>query len=127
MKKMHIGNGGSNFMPGWCLFHIKIYVMEEIIMEKVLELKGLTKRLGGRNVVDDLSLTINKGEIFGLLGPNGAGKTTTIRMIVGLISKTKGSIAVKGINTQSHFVDAMKEIGAIVENPEMYNFLTGYQ
>jgi ABC-2 type transport system ATP-binding protein len=101
--------------------------MEGIMVETVLELQGLTKRLGGRNVVDDLSFTVNKGEIFGLLGPNGAGKTTTIRMIVGLISKTEGSVAVNGIDVNTHFVDAMKEIGAIVENPEMYKFLTGYQ
>lgn len=51
-------------------------------METVLELQGLTKRLGGKNIVDNLSMTVNKGNIFGLLDPNGAGKTTTIRMIV---------------------------------------------
>lgn len=96
-------------------------------METVLELQGLTKRLGGKNIVDNLSMTVNKGEIFGLLGPNGAGKTTTIRMIVGLTSKTKGTVAVNGINANSHFINAMEEIGAIVENPEMYKFLTGYQ
>ncbi|HET7657732.1 MAG TPA: ABC transporter ATP-binding protein [Bacillales bacterium] len=93
----------------------------------ILELHGLTKRLGHTNVVDDLSFSIEKGEIFGLLGPNGAGKTTTIRMIVGLISKTDGRVMVNGIDTQENFVEAMEEIGAIVENPEMYKFLTGYQ
>lgn len=95
--------------------------------EAVLELQGLTKRLGSKNVVDDLSLTVNKGEIFGLLGPNGAGKTTTIRMIVGLISKTNGRVLVNGIDAEKQFTEAMTEIGAIVENPEMYKFLTGYQ
>lgn len=101
--------------------------MEGIRMETVLELQGLTKRLGGNNIVDNLSMTVNKGEIFGLLGPNGAGKTTTIRMIVGLISKTEGTVTVNGINANLHFIDAMEQIGAIVENPEMYKFLTGYQ
>lgn len=95
--------------------------------EAVLELKNLTKRMGNKNVVDDLSLTVNKGEIFGLLGPNGAGKTTTIRMIVGLISKTKGEVYVKGTDANEDFAQTMTEIGAIVENPEMYKFLTGYQ
>ncbi|HEX7064391.1 MAG TPA: ABC transporter ATP-binding protein [Bacillales bacterium] len=93
----------------------------------VLELHGLTKKLGHTNVVDDLSFSVKEGEIFGLLGPNGAGKTTTIRMIVGLISKTGGRVSVKGIDTHDHFVEAMEKIGAIVENPEMYKFLTGYQ
>lgn len=93
----------------------------------VLELNGLTKKLGKTNVVDDLSFVVEEGEIFGLLGPNGAGKTTTIRMIVGLISKTGGRVMVNGIDTHENFVEAMEEIGAIVENPEMYKFLTGYQ
>lgn len=95
--------------------------------ENVLELKNLTKQLGRKNAVDDLSLTVNSGEIFGLLGPNGAGKTTTIRMIVGLISKTNGKVFVNGTNADEHFVQTMTDIGAIVENPEMYKFLTGYQ
>lgn len=95
--------------------------------EAVLELKNLTKRIGNKNVVDDLSLTVNRGEIFGLLGPNGAGKTTAIRMIVGLISKSQGDVAVAGVDAKQDFVKTMTEIGAIVENPEMYKFLSGYQ
>lgn len=93
----------------------------------VLELKGLRKKLGHKNVVDNLSLTVEKGEVFGLLGPNGAGKTTTIRMIVGLISKTGGDVYINGTNVKSDFVHTMNEMGAIVETPEMYNFLTGYK
>ncbi|MRG86813.1 ABC transporter ATP-binding protein [Salinibacillus xinjiangensis] len=96
-------------------------------MEPVLELKNLTKRLGNNNAVDDLSFTVNPGEVFGLLGPNGAGKTTTIRMIVGLISKTKGDVLINGTNMYEDFKKAMSDVGAIVENPEMYKFLSGYQ
>lgn len=95
--------------------------------ETVLELNQLTKKLGGENVVEDLSLSVKRGEIFGLLGPNGAGKTTTIRMIVGLIKITKGKVLVNNINTKKDFSKAMAKIGAIVENPEMYKFLTGYR
>lgn len=95
--------------------------------DSVLELRHLTKKLGGKNVVEDLSLSVKKGEIFGLLGPNGAGKTTTIRMIVGLMKITRGKVIVKNIDVQKNFSRAMSEIGAIVENPEMYKFLTGYQ
>ncbi|HLQ71658.1 MAG TPA: ABC transporter ATP-binding protein, partial [Bacillota bacterium] len=83
--------------------------------------------LGGKNVVEDLSLSVKKGEIFGLLGPNGAGKTTTIRMIVGLMKITKGNVFVNNMNMKDNFSEAMSEMGAIVENPEMYKFLTGYQ
>ncbi|MBB6637670.1 ABC transporter ATP-binding protein [Cohnella thailandensis] len=95
--------------------------------EAVLELRNLTKRIGRRNIVDNLTFDIPAGEVFGFLGPNGAGKTTTIRMIVGLISMTKGEVRIKGVSVKDHFELAMTHVGAIVENPEMYKFLTGYQ
>ncbi|MFC4302051.1 ABC transporter ATP-binding protein [Cohnella boryungensis] len=95
--------------------------------EAVLQLRNVTKSIGKRTIVNDLSFDIPAGEVFGFLGPNGAGKTTTIRMIVGLISMTKGEVLVKGISVRKHFEHAMTHIGAIVENPEMYKFLTGYQ
>lgn len=95
--------------------------------EAVLQLRGVTKKIGSRVIVDNLSFDVPKGEVFGFLGPNGAGKTTTIRMIVGLIGMTKGEILVKGISVSKHFELAMTHIGAIVENPEMYKFLSGYQ
>jgi len=95
--------------------------------EAVLQLRNVTKTIGKRNIVDNLTFDILPGEVFGFLGPNGAGKTTTIRMIVGLISMTKGEAIVKGISVRQNFAKAMTHIGAIVENPEMYKFLTGYQ
>lgn len=95
--------------------------------EAVLQLRNLTKSIGGRKIVDDLTFDVPAGEIFGFLGPNGAGKTTTIRMIVGLISMSKGEAVIKGVSVRSHFELAMTHVGAIVENPEMYKFLTGYQ
>ncbi len=95
--------------------------------EAVLRLKGVTKKIGTRTIVDQLTFDVRKGEVFGFLGPNGAGKTTTIRMIVGLISMTKGEILIKDISVRKHFELAMTHIGAIVENPEMYKFLSGYQ
>nr|WP_181917651.1 ABC transporter ATP-binding protein [Cohnella phaseoli] len=95
--------------------------------EAVLQLRNVTKTIGRRTIVNDLSFDIPAGEVFGFLGPNGAGKTTTIRMIVGLISMTKGEITVKGVSVRKQFEQAMTHIGAIVENPEMYKFLTGYQ
>lgn len=95
--------------------------------EAVLKLRNVTKSIGGRKIVDNLSFDIPAGEVFGFLGPNGAGKTTTIRMIVGLISMSKGEALIKGISVREHFELAMTHVGAIVENPEMYKFLTGYQ
>ncbi|MFB5190925.1 ABC transporter ATP-binding protein [Alicyclobacillus fastidiosus] len=92
-----------------------------------VEIRNLTKVIGGKTIVDNLSFDIPRGEVFGFLGPNGAGKTTTIRMMVGLISKTKGEVFINGIDVSKHFKEAMKHVGAIVENPEMYKFLTGYQ
>jgi ABC-2 type transport system ATP-binding protein len=96
-------------------------------LEKIVELKNVTKVIKGRTIIDNISFQVNKGEVFGFLGPNGAGKTTTIRMIVGLMGMTSGDISVGGSSIKSDFEDAVRHIGAIVENPEMYKFLTGYQ
>ncbi|BFH14436.1 hypothetical protein J6TS7_33440 [Paenibacillus dendritiformis] len=95
--------------------------------QAVLQLRGVTKKRGSRTIVDHLSFDVQPGEVFGFLGPNGAGKTTTIRMIVGLISISEGEIFVNGLSVKKNFEQAMTHIGAIVENPEMYKFLTGYQ
>lgn len=92
-----------------------------------LEVKNLTKRIKGRNIVDDVSFTVEKGEIFGLLGPNGAGKTTIIRMIVSLINRTNGKVVVNNHDLDSDFSKAMSSIGAIVENPEFYKYMSGYK
>lgn len=93
----------------------------------VLELHQVTKKIGRKTIIDNLSFDVPQGEVFGFLGPNGAGKTTTIRMIVGLMAMTKGEIRIEGISVRQQFERAMSRIGAIVENPEMYKFLTGYQ
>lgn len=95
--------------------------------EPVISLQHVTKRVGRKTIIDDLTFDVPQGEIFGFLGPNGAGKTTTIRMIVGLMSITKGQILIKGKNIKSEFEQAIRHVGAIVENPEMYKYLSGYQ
>lgn len=93
----------------------------------VASLMGVTKKIGSKTLVSDLTLDIPPGQIFGFLGPNGAGKTTTIRMMVGLISISLGDILICGRSIKDHFEEAVANIGAIVENPEMYKFLSGYQ
>lgn len=90
-----------------------------------LEVQSLTKKIGKKTIVDDVSFQVEKGEIFGLLGPNGAGKTTIIRMIVSLINRTGGNVIINGHNLDDSFKEAMSEIGAIVENPEFYKYMSG--
>ncbi|MCS1350019.1 ABC transporter ATP-binding protein [Mechercharimyces sp. CAU 1602] len=93
--------------------------------EPILKVEGLSKCIGKQEIVSDLSFEVGAGEIFGFLGPNGAGKTTTIRMLVGLISPTKGNIHIGGYHLRRQFLQAIGHVGSIVENPEMYPYLTG--
>ncbi|MFF2877017.1 ABC transporter ATP-binding protein [Gottfriedia sp. NPDC057991] len=96
-------------------------------MNKVLKLEGVTKSIKGKVLVDKISFEVFEGEVFGFLGPNGAGKTTTIRMLVGLIKPTQGTIEIAGYPVKTHFKEAMRQIGCIVENPELYGYLTGWE
>jgi len=86
---------------------------------------SLTKVIGDRTIVDSVSIELFPGEVFGFLGPNGAGKTTTIRMLVGLIRPTVGSIAICGHDLHHQFEAAMRCVGCIVETPDLYRFMTG--
>ncbi|WP_106767205.1 ABC transporter ATP-binding protein [Paenibacillus faecalis] len=92
----------------------------------LLSAKNITKTVGNRNLVDALSFDIHQGEVVGLLGPNGAGKTTTIRMIVGLIKISQGDVIVRGYSVRNDFVKAIRHIGAIIENPEFYPYMSGF-
>ena len=91
----------------------------------VLEVKDVYKRIGKREIIKGISFSVKEGEIFGFLGPNGAGKTTTIRMMVGLIAANKGTITVMGHEIGCNREKALSNIGAVVENPELYTYLTG--
>ena len=91
----------------------------------VLEVTGLKKKLGKREIIKGINLSVKEGEIFGFLGPNGAGKTTTIRMLVGLIAPNAGEIKICGKNIQKNKEEALKNVGAVVENPELYKYLSG--
>lgn len=92
---------------------------------KILEIKNLSKSFGKRKVVNDVNLYVNSGEIYGFLGPNGAGKTTTIKMILGLLSIDEGKITINDFDVVKDFEKAMKYIGAIVENPDLYGYMSG--
>lgn len=93
--------------------------------ESVLKVQSLTKKIGKATIVDNVSFEIKSNEIFGLLGPNGAGKTTIIRMITGLINRTGGTVMINGSDLDNDFEGAMNQLGAIVENPEFYKYMTG--
>ena len=87
---------------------------------------GLTKRYGSFTAVDQLTLEVQRGEIFGFLGPNGAGKTTTMRMLLGLVRPSAGSAQILGMDVKQDLATILAKTGSIIENPTFYPFLTGY-
>ena len=86
---------------------------------------GLSKSYGKRLAVDHLDLQVDRAELFGFLGPNGAGKTTTIRMALGLIAPTGGSVEILGLEVRSHRSQVLPRVGALVESPALYGYLSG--
>jgi ABC-2 type transport system ATP-binding protein len=101
--------------------------MNKLNIQPVVEVRNLTKRIRHKNIVDQISFELFPGEVFGFLGPNGAGKTTTIRMMVGLIGMSDGDVAINGHSIRTSFREAIRHVGAIIENPELYKHLTGMQ
>ncbi|HVB73994.1 MAG TPA: ABC transporter ATP-binding protein [Ktedonobacteraceae bacterium] len=93
--------------------------------EVVLSIRGLSKQYGKRMAVDDLSLDVRRGEIFGFLGPNGAGKTTTIRMVLGLIAPTGGSVDILNKDIAFYRAEILPRVGALVETPALYLYMSG--
>jgi len=96
-------------------------------MKPVVELKNLSKTIGNKKIIDNLNLSLYPGQITGFLGPNGAGKTTTIRMMVGLMNPTSGEVLIEGKSLADDYEAGLSKIGVIVENPEMYKFISGYK
>ena len=96
-------------------------------METILKCEKLCKTFGKRNILKNVSLEIKEGDILGFIGPNGAGKTTTIKLILGLQNITSGKVTINGYDIEKEFTHAIKRVGAIVENPDMYMYLSGYQ
>jgi ABC-type multidrug transport system ATPase subunit len=97
-------------------------------MSSVIQVQGLTKKFGHQfTAVNDLSFSVNKGDVYGFLGQNGAGKSTTIRMLLSLITPTSGSIEIFGMPLQANRAAIMQNVGAVIEKPAMYEYLTAYQ
>lgn len=95
--------------------------------DKVIEVKGLYKKFKSIVAVDNIDLNVYRGDVFGFLGPNGAGKSTTIRMLLSLIKPNSGSIKIFGLPLEKNRIEILKKIGAIVEKPDFYLYLTAYK
>jgi len=93
----------------------------------VLSVNNIKKRIKNKEIIKGISFEVYAGEIFGFLGPNGSGKTTTIRMLVDLIRPTEGTIQICGFDVHAQHDQAMRHVGCIVENPELYAYLTGWE
>ncbi|WP_217596104.1 ABC transporter ATP-binding protein [Cohnella sp. GbtcB17] len=95
--------------------------------EPIVHMEGLTKKLGGRAVVDQVNASVEKGDIYGFLGPNGAGKTTTIRMLLGLSRPTSGSIRIFGRDIRRERIAVLRKVGSLVEYPSYYGHLSAIE
>lgn len=95
--------------------------------EVLISIKNLCKQFNQFTAVKDLDLTVYKGDVYGFLGPNGAGKSTTIRMLMGLIHPTSGTIEIYGKHLKEERSFILSSIGAIIEKPDFYNYLSGIQ
>ncbi len=94
-------------------------------MDTILTINHLTKKFGTLTAVKDLSFTINKGNVYGILGPNGSGKSTTLGIVLNVVNKTSGDFSWFDGHTTTH--DALKKVGAIIERPNFYPYMSAYQ
>ena len=96
-------------------------------MQPVIKVSNLTKQFKNFTAVDNLSFTVNQGDVYGFLGQNGAGKSTTIRMLLTLITPTNGDIEIFGQSLLKHRKEVLRQIGAVIEKPDVYKYLTAYE
>ena len=93
----------------------------------VLECNDIWKKIGNKTIINDLSLKLYEGDILGFVGANGAGKTTTIKLLLGLQSLNGGNVNIGGYDLKKNFVSAISNVGAIIESPDLYMYMTGYE
>lgn len=93
---------------------------------EILKCTKLKKQIKSKILVEDISFSINTGDVVGFIGPNGAGKTTVIKLILGLMKLSSGNVKINGYDIEKDFVKAIEKVGAIVENPDLYMYLSGY-
>src|SRR5215469_15830388 len=113
----------------WHAYHFlekkEEFMEKEHAQEHVISTSHLTKSFNTLVAVNDLNLEVLRGDVFGFLGPNGSGKTTTIRMLLGLIRPTAGSVSLFGLDNSTHLAEILPRVGAIVETPVFYPYLSG--
>lgn len=93
----------------------------------LVECKNLFKKIGKKTILNNVSLEVNEGDIVGFIGPNGAGKTTTIKLITGLQKITSGTVKINNYDIKKDFEKAIERVGAIVESPDLYMYMSGYE
>ena len=93
---------------------------------EILKCSNLKKQIKNKIIVENISFSINKGDIVGFIGPNGAGKTTIIKLILGLMKLSEGKVFINGFDIEKDFIKAIEKVGSIVENPDLYIYLSGY-
>ena len=93
---------------------------------EILKCNNLKKQIKNKIIVENISFSINKGDIVGFIGPNGAGKTTIIKLILGLMKLSEGKVFINGFDIEKNFIKAIEKVGSIVENPDLYMYLSGY-
>ncbi|MBL0054906.1 MAG: ABC transporter ATP-binding protein [Chitinophagaceae bacterium] len=96
-------------------------------MPPVISVRHLSKQFGDTLAVDDLSFTVHEGDIYGFLGQNGAGKSTTIRMLLSLVKPSSGEIRIFGKDLNSHRSSILRQVGALIEKPDLYKYLSAYE
>jgi len=96
-------------------------------MSAIIKVSNLSKQYKDVKAVNDISFTVNQGDVYGFLGQNGAGKSTTIRMLLTLVAPSSGVIELFGKNLQTHRKEVLRQIGAVIEKPDLYKYLTGYE
>jgi ABC-type multidrug transport system ATPase subunit len=96
-------------------------------MSEIIKVSSLNKQFREIKAVDNLSFSVNKADVYGFLGQNGAGKSTTIRMLLTLIQPTSGKIELFGMNLQTHRKEILQQVGAVIERPDLYKYLTAYE
>ena len=100
---------------------------ENYMPKVVLECTNLWKKIGHNVIVNDLSLKLYEGDILGFIGANGAGKTTTIKLLLGLQTLNGGIVKINNYDLKKDFINAISNVGAIIENPDLYMYMTGYE
>ena len=96
-------------------------------MSNIIEVSNLCKTINDVNIIKGISFSVSKGDVLGFLGPNGAGKSTTIKMMLGLVKPTSGKAELCGYNIVDSRAEALSKVGAMVEAPAFYGYMTGYQ